>query len=586
MPWVPGDNAASQREAQGEFLDVICVDVTSCTALLTLRPSTQYIDEISSLECAEYIYPTTTTTGPPTLAPTLPPVSMGAVETTSDYTPPWDAWDWGPGHWILASLPVVVLFVTGCLVGIHFRRKHFRKLRRVHVAATSGKSVFGGAALWDFSQMGPLTADDIEDAENASKDLRKAQPGSYRQARLCFSFGEGNELKAEHLKAMSGMLQRCPELTLSLHADWRFCGDREIQQLSGLLARKGRCSLRAVPLGDLEQSLRESPVQEVAQHVAGGPLRLPARVSMESASRLGAALSSGAHGEVDCLRFEVNHPDVPSFNLPLTDLRYGFHGLELVRGNLGDVGVAAACGFVDPWAERLKTIRFVECSIGDLGMEPLSTLCQSAGETLRNLCLSGNRIGDSGVATLANALPTCDGLERLLLDRNFIGVSGAKALAKRLPRSALRELVLGSHLGGNPIGAEGAKALAAALDDDKPRAEADREVRFSALLLEDCEIGVKGAKALAEKLPASALGTLSVARNGILKEGAEAIIEALPACMTSLDLAGNQLPDKVASMVGQLFWRNPYIAVSVAQNPINPVLRQLLTEEHGQRLRI
>ena len=34
----------------------------------------------------------------------------------------------------------------------------------------------------------------------------------------------------------------------------------------------------------------------------------------------------------------------------------------------------------------------------------------------------------------------------------------AEALAARLPRSNVRELVMGTHLGGNPLGEEGVQA--------------------------------------------------------------------------------------------------------------------------------
>ncbi|CAE8615962.1 unnamed protein product, partial [Polarella glacialis] len=160
------------------------------------------------------------------------------------------------------------------------------------------------------------------------------------------------------------------------------------------------------------------------------------------------------------------------------------------------------------------------------------------------------------------------------------------ALGVRLPRSNVRELVLGSHLGGNPLGPQGVKALASALDDYMPRAASDRATRLGALSLEDCDVGQQGAEALAEYLPKSCLQVLSLARGNIGDSGAEAILNALPKTLASLDLAGNGLSDVSGSAVGDAFYRMPQLAVSLAQNHLSPALRLILTEEHGTRLRV
>merc|ERR1711920_1048304 len=180
-------------------------------------------------------------------------------------------------------------------------------------------------------------------------------------------------------------------------------------------------------------------------------------------------------------------------------------------------------GFVRPWAGRLVAARLMECNIGDAGAAEISRMLlgkpERAGDPsvagaasgLRELVLSANRIGDAGAARLAEALPKCDALERLLIDRNLIGRVGAEALARRLPRSSIRELVLGSHLGGNPLGAFGAEALASAFKDELERAAADRANRLAAVNLEGCGVGERGATALAEALPTSGVSVLSLA---------------------------------------------------------------------------
>merc|ERR1712046_525494 len=131
-----------------------------------------------------------------------------------------------------------------------------------------------------------------------------------------------------------------------------------------------------------------------------------------------------------------------------------------------ELGSVAVCAFVRPWAARLQVIRLVECEIADEGAVALSRLL---GPNLRELCLTNNEVADKGITQIAQALPECDSLERLLLDRNCIGDDGAKALGAHLARSSVQELTLGSHWGSNPIGEEGVEAIARALDDEMKR---------------------------------------------------------------------------------------------------------------------
>jgi len=275
-------------------------------------------------------------------------------------------------------------------------------------------------------------------------------------------------------------------------------------------------------------------------------------------------------------------------NIALTPLRMSSQDLILNRQSIGDLGCAAACGFVKSWGNRLQVVRLVECNIGDVGASSIARLLSGKQHAfgLRELNLSVNRIGDRGVVEIADALPKLDSLERLLLERNQIGHMGAEALARRLPRSNVSELVLGTHLGGNPLGPEGVKALATALDDLLPRAAANRGNRLSALALEDCGVGEEGAKALAHFLPKSALQVLSVARGELQDSHAEAILLSVPNTMVSLDLAGNELGDLTGQNVGETFYNKPQLAVSLAQNYLTPTIKMLLAEEHGTRLRV
>merc|ERR1719223_1278289 len=223
-----------------------------------------------------------------------------------------------------------------------------------------------------------------------------------------------------------------------------------------------------------------------------------------------------------------------------------------MRRRYGDKGLAAACAFVQPTAARLTHVNVVECDVGDPGAASLARLLKaSAGKSLRELVLSANNLGDSAAHELAAALPTCDALERFLLDRNLVGPDGAIALAVKLPRSNVKEMLFGSHLGGNPLGPDGAKALARALDDELPRAAANRSCRLQCLALDHCEVGPKGAEALAETLSRSRLGALSLAHCHVGDVPAVAIVKAMPSTLRSLNLSPNHLTDITAQEVAE-----------------------------------
>jgi len=460
----------------------------------------------------------------------------------------------------------VLVAITSCFLCRRYPPRCCRSKRsRVHVAPPSRP---GGTAVWDFTEAGPLSTIDIEKADDALEDAESAEtvPGKVvrQPQRRCILLGPGNELKQAQLKRLGQLLSRHSLVSLTLHADWRRADDATLLALAALLQWRGRCRLEAVPSDDLS------------------PLRLPSSASTAAVGAVSEAVSAAAHAEVDALTFE--RPESPKGSAPAAVVR-------LSPQRLGDVGCAAACAFVRTWAGRLVVAKLLDCELGDEGAAEVAQLLKgrqgaNAASALRELSLSANRIGNRGAKELAEALPTCDSLERLLLDRNRIGPAGAKALAGRLPRSNVRELVLGSHLGGNPLGFAGVEALAEALDDRLPRAAADRPARLGALNLEDCGVGERGAKALAAALPKSELYALSVARGNLGNPGAVTLLAALPPSLYSLDLAGNGVSDVAAAAANEALRRMPQLAVSLAQNHLSPTLRAMLAEEHGVRLRV
>lgn len=426
---------------------------------------------------------------------------------------------------------------------------------------------------WDFAQAGHLSPQELTKLCNVVKEAEEADsPGPVQLRRL--AFGARNNLAAEHLRMLAVFMDRHPKVSASLDVDWRMADEACLKALAVVLRKRERCAL----LGAGGDSYGVNTLQ------------LPTNASPAAVETL-ADLLTTCHPEVDAIAFNLagaaqHHTVKGTPVVALTPLRMSSQELVLRRCIMGDLGTVAVCAFVRPWAARIQVIRLTECEIGDEGGVALAKLLVPAGPALRELCLTNNYVADRGISEIAKALPMCDCLERLLLDRNNIGDEGAKALGEHLLRSNVQELTLGSHLGGNPIGEEGVEALAAILDDELPRAAANRSGRLSSLNLEGCCVGDRGAQAIAAYLPKSAIMALSMARGNLDDIGAQAIIEALPKTCLSLDLSSNGLSDRSATAVAEVFYRIPQLAVSLANNRLSVGLRTILHEEHGSRLRL
>lgn len=553
----------------GPFYDFVCFNGVNCLDLTVLRAQTGWAKTLSQSDCDRGLkYPTTTTTSTTSIAPFagLQALKMPTLDTSG--------WSW---QWVVLFVPLglaVILTALGSwfcwkwqLCGYHWR------VKIAPSDAVGPATAVTGAAVWDFREARTVGQMDLE---GIAKALAEAAAKGSRQPRV-LQFDRQNDLKDSQLHSLAKLLDEYPELSICFDADLRSASEKTLIAMATLLLpRRGRCKFR-----------------ESASCSVSNALRLPMKASSAALGAMGEAIAA-AQAEVDNLTMETVSSDrnAPFVTVPLAPLRMGVQDFTLSRHKIGDQGCAAACGFVRGWVSRLTVARFLECDLGDEGGVSLARLLGGGMRgappaiALKELTLSANRIGDRAIAELAEALPRLDNLERLLMDRNQIGLLGAQALAMKLPRSNVRELVLGSHLGGNPIGPKGVEALASALDDYLARAAANRATRLSALSLEDCGAGEEGAKALAAKLPKSALAALSVARGRLGDAGAQAILRALPNTIVSLDLAGNGLTDSTASLVGEVLYRIPEMAVSLAQNSLSPVLKGLLTEEHGARLRV
>lgn len=168
----------------------------------------------------------------------------------------------------------------------------------------------------------------------------------------------------------------------------------------------------------------------------------------------------------------------------------------IIRGQIGDDGFATLVG-----SRQTAYLESLNVTANEIGADGMSNLAPSALPNLKTLVLSGNAIGDDGLAALANwkRLPA---IEMLYLSECELSGEGIATLLAGPPLAKLQKLTLSNNGDlGDDIGAVLTK-------------HASKLPALRHLELKNAELGPAAAKGLAKaKLPA--LRRIDVRRNGI-----------------------------------------------------------------------
>ncbi|MFF0214547.1 leucine-rich repeat domain-containing protein [Streptomyces vinaceus] len=230
---------------------------------------------------------------------------------------------------------------------------------------------------------------------------------------------------------------------------------------------------------------------------------------------------------------------------------HGLHTLYLGCNRIGPDGVAALAealaddtGVKALWLKRnpvfedgartlaallrrnrtLRTLDLVNTGIGIEGVRLLLDALRTRETPLERLFLGGNGLTAEAAPLLA-ALVREAGVRELYLPANHLGDEGTAILAAAAAADPARPVRLG--LGGNGIGAAGARALADALGGiealDLGRAMSERSLGSAGN-----DTGDEGAYALAAALPGSPLRRLELRHTGLTGRGAKGLLAAVP----------------------------------------------------------
>ncbi|KAI5621729.1 hypothetical protein C0J50_18786, partial [Silurus asotus] len=195
--------------------------------------------------------------------------------------------------------------------------------------------------------------------------------------------------------------------------------------------------------------------------------------------------------------------------------------LDLSFNKVGDLGVKYLSAILENPHCKMERLCLYGCGVSDKGCVALSSALRSNPSHLRDLNLSENKLGDSGVKFLSG-IPHCK-LERLWLSNCGFSEEGCAVLtsALRSNPSHLREL----DLSQNKLGDSGVKCLSAVLENP--------HCKLEILKLHGCGVSDEGCVVLTSALRSN------------------------PSHLRDLNLSGNKLGDSGVKYLSAIL-ENPY----------------------------
>uniref|UniRef100_A0A8C8J149 NACHT domain-containing protein n=1 Tax=Oncorhynchus tshawytscha TaxID=74940 RepID=A0A8C8J149_ONCTS len=279
----------------------------------------------------------------------------------------------------------------------------------------------------------------------------------------------------EGCASLASALRSNPSQLRELDLSYNNPGDSGVKLLSTVLVNPS-CKLETLSLSacgvteegcaSLASALRSNPSQLRA-------LDLSYNNPGDSGVKLLYAVLEDPHCKLEILRLsncDFTNKDCASPTLTLKSNPSHLRELDLSYNNPGDSGIKLLSTVLEDFHCKLKTLRLSNCRITEKSCTSLASALRSNPSHLRELDLSGNNPGDSGVKLLSTVLenPHCK-LQTLRLSCCRISEDSCASLASALRSnpSHLREL----DLTDNEPGDSGVILLSAVLEDPRCKLE-------------------------------------------------------------------------------------------------------------------